>query len=264
MHKSVPKQDTDRYVSPLTKMSTLKIPFTEVPKKIQPKDSFTAFMNNLLSSVGLLDETVIDLETNNEPSVTVNNISKSTSPPPAPLISNKHQKTEFESAPEKPKLQLFTKMTQTEIFKCADCEKRRKILYKTVGTFCGNDNMSYSVSTQVSDDDFHNKLPKNQSLAALTPAQLLAQTSGTRRYPEDDLYAPKSSSLSSTLSQMSSIKSGFSRISEFIPPPSTRFLPPERDRDQREEPPYGGSSQYSGVTRGRGSLMDDPRFGNYY
>lgn len=259
MRKSnnVTKNAVDKNRSPLVKLSQVKIPFTEVPTKIQQKTEFTAYMNNLLSSIGLMDETVIDLDGDQS---SVNNLLRAASPPPPPQISNRGPREATFEPTQRKLVPHLTIAVQTESFKCNDCEARKKVVYKNVGTSCGDDNMTYSVSTQVTEDDFYsssNRIPKNQSLASLTPAQLLATSTSSRRYPEDDTYMSKS---------LFSGTRSFSKITEFIPPPKmpsaveARFMP--ADLGERDIPPPPSYSGF-GSTRGRGSQNDDPRFSFY-
>lgn len=240
---SKPQPTTEeKYKSPLVKSAETKISFTEIPSKEKNKSAFTIHLNNLLRDIGLLNE-VVEVIDDPEPIIS-SFVPRGTSPPPAPNISRQKQN---QKRYEEPPVRIYsdkhlTKMVQTDpVPKCIDCEKRKKILHKTTSSQTG-EMMTYSVSTQVTEDELVQKIPKNQSLAALTPAQLLAQNAGSssKRYNDNDDFDIYPSNVPFN-------RSGFdyARAAESFNSSSNtlRFLPPDRERD-RDESHSGG--------RGRG------------
>lgn len=250
----------EKYKSPLVKLSEAKIAFTEIPSKEKNKSAFTMHLNNLLRGIGLLNE-VVEVDDDPEPIIS-SYVPKGTSPPPPPHISRQRPNRNEETVRIHNDNRL-AKMVQTDPMpKCVDCEKRRKTLHKTTGSQTG-ELMTYSVSTQVTEDDFVSKMPKNQSLASLTPAQLLAQnaaSSSSKRYaePDDfDIYPSKAPFNRNNFDYARAAES-YSSSSGTLNP---RYLSQERDR---EEPP--SSLMYSGA-RGRGGLNNfdtGSRYSNYY
>lgn len=225
------KQQTshEKFKSPLVKSAEARISFTEIPRKPDHKSAFTTHLNNLLQGVGLLDE-VVELDDDPEPIIS-SYLPKGTSPPPPPHISRKRQPRNEDNFARIHVDNRLSKMIQTEpLPKCADCEKRRKIVHKSEGCQTG-ELMTYSVSTQVTEDDFVTKIPKNQSLASLTPAQLLAQDApSSKRYNDDnfDSYSSKSLYRGGTFDYARAAESYGSSGSLL----NSRFLPPDRDRNE--------------------------------
>lgn len=262
IRKTMVQESTEeKYKSPLVKLSEAKIAFTEIPSKEKNKSAFTMHLNNLLRGIGLLNE-VVEVDDDPEPIIS-SHVPKSTSPPPPPHISRQRQKRNDENVRIHNENRL-AKMVQTDPMpKCLDCEKRRKIINKTTGSQTG-ELMTYSVSTQVTEDDFVSRIPKNQSLAALTPAQLLAQTAASsvasKRYaePDDfDIYPPKSQFNRNSFDYARAAESYNSSSGTLNP----RFLPSERDREEQLS-----NSMFPGA-RGRGTLNNfdsGSRYSSYY
>lgn len=185
-----PKSTAEKYMSPLLKSSHVKLPFTEVPKSEQYRSEFNSYIDNLLANLGLVDDEVIVID-DAEPAPQETKRPQDAPPPPPPNISSGRKND------PKPAFELYklSKFIQTDAPGCFDCDRRKKISFKTVGTQCGNDGVMFSVGTQVSGDDFYIRptLPTSQSLASLTPAQLLA-TSGmskpSRNFDDNDFDIP--------------------------------------------------------------------------
>lgn len=240
LRKSSRVQSTEeKYKSPLLKLVEAKIAFTEIPSKEKNKTVFSDRLNKLLNNIGLLQDSV-EIEDDNECVIINSYVHTGTSPPHPPHLSRKTNKKDEPYRVHNDN--YLAKMIQTDPVKCDECEKRTKIGSKTVGCQTG-ELMTYSVSTQVADDDFGNKVHKNQSLAALTPAQLLAQNaSSSKRYPEADDFDIYPS------------KTPFVRTGFDYPRTGERF--PERSWDDL---------QYQGM-RGRGPPnynFDGNRYGYY-
>lgn len=162
------KSPEEKFKSPLLKTSDIKLRFTEIPNTTKHKLKLSAYINNLLQNQGLLKDVVV---IDDEPEVN-SEIPKAPSvPPTTPIISLIDDETDKtgKSATDGEKLS-----DQTDTPRCLDCEKRSKIVTKSIGVQCGNDITKFSVGTQVREEAFYHAFPKNQSLASLTPAQLLA------------------------------------------------------------------------------------------
>lgn len=71
----------------------------------------------------------------------------------------------------------FGTQTDKEMIRCNECLRRKGILYAQAGVQTGKEmGANFSVSTQVTEGDFYSMIPKTQSLASLTPAQLLGKS----------------------------------------------------------------------------------------
>lgn len=263
LRKTVKQPSTeDKYKSPLVRTAEAKISFTEIPTKDKSKTTFTSHLNNLLQEVGLLNEAV-ELDDDPEPVIS-SFLPKGTSPPPPPHISRQRHSKRYDEPPVRiHNDNRLAKMVQTEPMpKCIDCEKRRKISYKTSGCQTG-EMMTYSVSTQVTEDEFVARIPKNQSLASLTPAQLLAQnasSSSLKRYTDSDefdIYPAKNFNRGSF--DYARAAESFNNSSGMM---GTRYLPSDRDRI-RDDSLAPNSAQYLGA-RGRGPPGSSYDLGSRY
>ncbi|CAH1957127.1 unnamed protein product [Acanthoscelides obtectus] len=162
VHKTQPPS-LAKTISPLKRIAQVKIPFTELPSKAENVSAFSGRIERLIQHLGLQSE-VIEIEDKED---------KKTSLP----------------APPPPSISASTVQSRPGVVGCPDCAQRKKILYRSTGTQYSDDHMSYSISTQVSEDDLRtNRIPKNQSLASLTPAQLLAksQFGGSSKMDKDE------------------------------------------------------------------------------
>lgn len=235
IRKSIKPQSTvDKFKSPLVKASETKLSFTEIPSKENNKSAFSTHLNNLLQDIGLLNEAV-DLDDDPEPIIS-SFVPKGTSPPPPPHITRqRHVKKKEESIYRIHDDTRLAKMVQTDPMpKCVECERRKKVAHKAVGLQTG-DMMTYSVSTQVTEDELIGRIVKNQSLASLTPAQLLAQnassSSSSKRFVDNDnfdIYPPKASSYNRNSYDYARAAESFSNSGGNL----GRFLPPDRERDE--------------------------------
>ncbi|CAG9863208.1 unnamed protein product [Phyllotreta striolata] len=163
---SAPKPSPNKHKSPLLRTAELRLPFTEIPKSGEDhRADFTGYIDGLLRHLGLADDDDVVIVEEDAP--------------PAPSISSARRRPDVAS-----------KWAQTEAPRCQECERRKNTKRRSVGTQCGADGVSFSVGTQVSDDDFGDALPRSRSLAALTPAQLLARSGvsqGGRSVEDDDV-----------------------------------------------------------------------------
>nr|CAI5818193.1 unnamed protein product [Callosobruchus analis] len=152
----------DKNSSPLKRMTQVKIPFTEPPTKAQNTSAFSGCIDRLLKHLGIQSET-IEIDDKED---------RASSPPPPPP----------------PSITKPAPVEQSARSSCPDCERRKKKVFKNSGTQYSDDRMTYSVSTQVSEDDLNpNRIPKNQSIASLTPAQLLGKSKyGASKMDKDE------------------------------------------------------------------------------
>ncbi|KAJ8956188.1 hypothetical protein NQ318_020740 [Aromia moschata] len=194
-------QPTDNYKvselknkSPLVRMPPVTFAFTQPQIKKEQKASFTGFINDLLQKVGLMREAVVDVDKEPPQNACIPATAKKLTPPPPPLITA-NKNTYKELQPSKPRFgsnvarlgaNQLSKMVQTDVFRCESCEQRKRILHVASGVQCGGVSASFSVSTQVTEADFYAKIPITQSLASLTPAQLLAKSAKYGRGVEMD------------------------------------------------------------------------------
>ncbi|XP_050504088.1 serine/arginine repetitive matrix protein 2-like [Diabrotica virgifera virgifera] len=186
--KAKSSSNPQQFQSPLVKSYQLKVPFTEIPTPAQQKIAFSEYIQKLMDQVGLTEEViVIDDHSFSDDETSTQNKS---SPPPAPMVSpHKTHPVEITKSNNYVKNRL-QKLVQTEPSTCKSCDERKKRLVKSVGVqTVSSASFSFSISTQVREEDFYDAIPRNQSLASLTPAQLLGRSSG--RGPELDNIPPR-------------------------------------------------------------------------
>lgn len=177
VHKDVEKPADTKFQSPLRKTPFIRFAFTTPTKVGEQPSTLQNSLNKLLASLGLLEDSDSVFV---KPTAPIEEDSSSASvqatPTKWPTISNKGGDSVFEIAPRK------AKMCQTDFAKCQICAIRKARTFVDKEVQC---DVTYSSSsTQVSDDDFMRpgaKTPfrdtlKNQSIAHLTPAQLMRQT----------------------------------------------------------------------------------------
>lgn len=174
------KVNTGKYLSPLKSLPPVQFAFTNpIISEEEQKNTFTNFVNDLLQKLGLLKDTVVNVD-DEEPDAPTRNVISNFSPPPPPLITPIKNPVLRDVKPVRynnfVETNRLSKMVQTDIFKCENCEKRKKILYRHASMQTTNPPVTFSVSTQVTEEEFQPRIPKTQSLAALTPAQLLAKS----------------------------------------------------------------------------------------
>lgn len=191
---------TERTVPDSVKWSLLKPPpnLSYTTPKTLNENTFTHILNRLFRFVGLpkripLEENELDIVKAGD------DMDLDLEPPPPPTISPQKQKQQQQQPQQKqqqqqkqkqlPKVKQQTKntsilgskflmkMVQTDPVKCEQCQLRDSKKYETIGVQCGESSQS-TVSTQVCEEDIMPK--KKQSLAALTPAQLLGKSNEGR------------------------------------------------------------------------------------
>ncbi|XP_072388968.1 uncharacterized protein [Diabrotica undecimpunctata] len=172
----------EEFQSPLKQSFQLKVPFTEVPTPENQRNAFTEYIQKLLDQIGLPEEViVIDDHITSDGEASIQNKS---SPSPAPIVFPQKPKSVEVTTSNSYVKNRLQKLTQTDPYTCKSCDERKKKLVKSVGVQSASASFSFSVSTQVREEDFYDAIPKNQSLASLTPAQLLGRSG---RGPELDM-----------------------------------------------------------------------------
>ncbi|XP_044748672.1 zinc finger CCCH domain-containing protein 13-like [Coccinella septempunctata] len=147
---------SEQNVSPLLRQKPFKFSFNTPLSD----NSYQEILNRALIKTGVVSE-VIDLVDEEDHDASINRATK--------------RKVPFEGNPE-PMKNMSMKMCQTDPVKCEDCEKRKAVQYCSIGIQCG-ESERYNVGVQVVEEDISNfKFPKNQSLAYMTPAQLLGRS----------------------------------------------------------------------------------------
>ncbi|CAG9835263.1 unnamed protein product [Diabrotica balteata] len=184
--KPKPNYNPEQFQSPLKKSVQLKIPFTEVPTPANQKNAFGEYIQKLLDQLGLTEEVIVIDDHISDGEASIKNKS---SPPPAPIVSPQKPKPVEVTKSNSYVKNRLQKLIQTDPYVCKSCDERKRKLVKSVGVQCPPTSFSFSVSTQVREEDFYDAIPKNQSLASLTPAQLLGRSSG--RGPELDIMPPR-------------------------------------------------------------------------
>ncbi|KAK9885540.1 hypothetical protein WA026_012291 [Henosepilachna vigintioctopunctata] len=152
-------------ISPLLRKQPVRFSFS-TPSKTAEKSTFQSNLNKALIKAGVISE-VIDLDSDENPAL------------PLPKIGKKKNAAFGSKNVESSVKNVLMKMCQTDPMTCEDCEKRKGIQYRSIGIQCGESDR-YNVGVQVCEMDLvSSKISKNQSLAYLTPAQLLGRGEAT-------------------------------------------------------------------------------------
>ncbi|XP_045478966.1 stress response protein NST1-like isoform X2 [Harmonia axyridis] len=147
----------EQNASPLLRQKPLKFSFNTPLSD----NNYQDILNRALIKTGVVT-TVIDLVDDDQETG-------------SPISAVAKKKVPFDLTTE-PSKSMSMKMCQTDPVKCEDCEKRKEIQYRSIGTQCG-ESERYNVGVQVVEEDIINsRIPKNQSLAHMTPAQLLGRS----------------------------------------------------------------------------------------
>lgn len=172
-----------KYLSPLRKIPVVRFCFTTLPKANEERTSLEKTLNKLLLGVGLAETSSLST------SKALPKPSSSETPGKTVIIQSSKKKydpilgTKFQM-----------KMCQTDPVKCHICEIRNARKFIDVGVQC--ENVLVDSGTQMTEDDIQYltiKMPikgilKNQSLAYLTPAQLLANTNSSEVSKRGEFY----------------------------------------------------------------------------
>ncbi|XP_030763714.1 serine/arginine repetitive matrix protein 1-like [Sitophilus oryzae] len=166
----------DQRVSPLLRRPVVLFPFTTAGPKRKPEFEVKHRCKSLLERLGAKNTTsnLIVVQSDRKAPAAP----KITEVPKKEFVQFKH-KLESYNKPAPPKIPVITKsfstQTDRELSICRECFHRKGILYANCGVQTGNPVITFSVGTQVYESDFYSMIPKTQSLASLTPAQLLGK-----------------------------------------------------------------------------------------
>ncbi|XP_050300067.1 uncharacterized protein LOC126738675 [Anthonomus grandis grandis] len=162
----------DKTISPMLRKPIIRLPFTTPGMTNSSEINFTKCCEMLLRRVGI-DKNSSELKKPDKlPETSSKQIVKTEAPPTAIASSPSEPKSPIKTLSKSISIQ-----TDKELSICKDCLKRKGILYSNCGVQSGNPMLTFSVSTQVTEADFYSMIPKTQSLASLTPAQLLGKQS---------------------------------------------------------------------------------------
>ncbi|XP_066145412.1 muscle M-line assembly protein unc-89-like [Euwallacea fornicatus] len=162
---------TDMTMSPLLRKPLVQLPFTTPGIKTSGDVDFKKCCEFLLYRIGIEKrlvkcEDTAQIPLRETPKKDVNSLPKS------------HGKLFLDpSVAIKSSSKSFSTQTDKELSRCQECLKRKNVLYSNCAVQAGEVLLKFSVSTQVTEADFYSMIPKTQSLASLTPAQLLGKQS---------------------------------------------------------------------------------------
>ncbi|XP_044255615.1 uncharacterized protein LOC123005749 [Tribolium madens] len=146
-----------KYQSPLRRIPVVRFQFTTPSKTTEEIDSFTIAIDKILKSVGIMKESI--------------NLVDETIAVPKSLNSS--------FADEETTAALTLKATMLGAKKevaCEECKKRKQKTFVEVGSQCADNKETCTVGIQVIEEELTpTKLVKNESIAFLTPAQLLGK-----------------------------------------------------------------------------------------
>lgn len=146
-----------KYQSPLRRIPIVRFNFTTPPKVTDEVDGFALALDRILRSVGIVKES-INLDES------VESLTKS--------ANNSHVDEDTASLTWKAAL-LGSK--KPEVSSCEECKKRKQKTFVEVGSQCADNKETCSIGIQVNDEDLIPAKKKNESIALLTPAQLLGK-----------------------------------------------------------------------------------------
>lgn len=163
VHKMTAHQPPkDKTTSPLLRSPPIRLPFTTPGAPNETDTNFKRCCEILLYKVGI------------EKNLSTNEVSpKSLDVPPKDVVAAFSNPSSSELFPTRSR--TFGTQTDKELIRCNECLRRKGILYAQAGAQTEM-SVNYSVSTQVTEADFYSMIPKTQSLASLTPAQLLGKS----------------------------------------------------------------------------------------
>lgn len=163
----------DMTVSPLLRKPIVQLPFTTPGVKISRDLDFARCCEVLLHRVGIEKRLVSQIKHENDiVNVPPKEVTQKDTPP---LIL--YTKQYSETPPIKIITKTLSTQTDKELSSCKECLRRKGILYANSASQAGSPVVTFSVSTQVNEADFYSMIPRTQSLASLTPAQLLGKQS---------------------------------------------------------------------------------------
>ncbi|RZC33063.1 uncharacterized protein BDFB_002436 [Asbolus verrucosus] len=164
-----------KYQSPLRRIPIVRFQFTSPAKVAEEIDSFAAALDKILQKIGVLKET-IDLDE-------------------VPEVGMKTGASSFADEDTMAltlKASLLNYKTLTDVTTCEECKKRKLKVFSDVGSQCVDGKETNSVGVQVSEEDLSptKGLLKNDSIAYLTPAQLLGKEKEKEKDKEETTRTP--------------------------------------------------------------------------
>lgn len=167
-----------KFQSPLRKIPIVRFQYTTTPaKSFELSDPYATILDKILKKIGVLRE-VINLD---DIVVDDNDFGPSASSSKSnnnKTISSDNDKVDYRKKNSAKKL---LKNSSSVSSSCEECKKRKLLVYTEVGTQCVDKVEMCTISTQVVEDDLNppKGLLKGESIAALTPAQLLSKEKNT-------------------------------------------------------------------------------------
>ncbi|EFA02081.2 uncharacterized protein mkg-p [Tribolium castaneum] len=144
-----------KYQSPLRRIPVVRFQFTTPSKTIEGMDGFSVAVDKILKSVGIVKESI-----SNE-------------------VIETGQKSQNSSFADEDTAALTLKATMLGAKKevsCDECKKRKQKTFVEVGSQCADNKETCAVGIQVNEEELTpTKVVKNESIAFLTPAQLLGK-----------------------------------------------------------------------------------------
>lgn len=150
--------------SPLLLKTPIEFDYT-TKKNFKESTSFRHCLEKILTKVGVKKDKAIEvISSDSETEIDV---------PKPPIFSTKVDTPIKLDPPKKP--MMIYKSTQTETVRCEECFRRKGIIKFSAGVQCVKESVDCSV--QVCEADIViETIPTNQSLASLTPAQLMGRS----------------------------------------------------------------------------------------
>lgn len=171
----------DMTMSPLLRKPIIQFPFTTPGLKKSSELDFAKCCETLLHRIGI-EKNLSSFKEPEKPKVLIPpkevpklpKVSKVEKAPPVYVPQSTYSDI---SIPVKAITKTLSTQTDKELSSCKECLRRKGILYANCGVQAGSPALTFSVSTQVTEADFYSMIPRTQSLASLTPAQLLGKQS---------------------------------------------------------------------------------------
>ncbi|XP_060532420.1 uncharacterized protein LOC132705672 [Cylas formicarius] len=164
---------TNKNISPLLRKPIIQLPFTTPGLKKSNENEFTKFCTMLLHRVGIEKMPELKEESKMKPKVPIETKQVKHVPKVQPAPSIVPQL--YSQTMSKVERNASGSQTDPELSACKECLRRKDINFESTGVQCGAPMLTFSVSTQVNESEFYSTIPKTQSLASLTPAQLLGR-----------------------------------------------------------------------------------------
>lgn len=211
----------DKTTSPLLRAPPIRLPFTTPGVRSETDTNFKRCCEILLYKVGIEK----NLSTGEAPK-------RSLVVPPKDVVAafSNPSSSELFPAAQLAQSRTFGTQTDKDLIRCNECLRRKGILYAQVGVQTGKEmSVNFSVSTQVTEADFYSMIPKTQSLASLTPAQLL----GKSMVPDQKV------NMDQLRASINRINSQTKYVPSTPPPPQMNFQNPPMPEPSYPSPLFG-------------------------